>query len=175
MSVAEGSLLGMTKPIWFSYLLFEMSGIGLLYQLQSTSMPCSFLPYYDEHFVVPIKHRPRSALEYFSAMLVSLLWTLAFTFCKLMGFSCTSSMSFCYHQYSCDGSESTISYSLLLTGFFFSFWMNTPCMWGVLMTSRTDIAIFLFLLTGGRTDIDSLITWIAQLVSSALFMSRLNL
>lgn len=30
-------------------------------------------------------------------------------------------MSFCYHQYSCDGSESTISYSLLLTGFFFFF------------------------------------------------------
>lgn len=43
MSVAEGSFWGMAKLIWFSYLSYQMSGIGLLYQLQSMTMSCRFL------------------------------------------------------------------------------------------------------------------------------------
>lgn len=74
MLVAEGTSWGITKPIWFNYLSYQMSGIGLPYRLRCTSMPCRFLHHWDGRFTVPVKHSPISALESISMeMITSLL------------------------------------------------------------------------------------------------------
>lgn len=62
-SSASSCIWGITKLIWFSYLSYQTSGIWLLYQLQSISMPCIFLPHWDGHFIVSAKCSPSSVLE----------------------------------------------------------------------------------------------------------------
>lgn len=151
MPVAEGTIRGITKPIWFSYLSYQTSGIGLLYQLQSTSKPCSFLHHWDGHFIVPIKHSPSSALESIS---VTCWQHLCFEHCPSpfidsADFPCMSTMTFCKQQNRCGGSEPNFSFSLLLIGFV-TFWSNILFVKAVLMTSRTDFIIYLSLLIGGK-------------------------
>lgn len=151
MPVAEATIWGITKPIWFSYLSYQMSGIGLLYPLQSMSMLCSFLHHWDGCFIAPIKHTPSSALESISER----CWQhLCFEhqplpFINPADFPCMSNMTFCKHQCSCGGSEPNFSFSLLLIGFV-TFWRNISFIKVVLMTSKTDTTIFLSLLIGGK-------------------------
>lgn len=112
---------------------------------------------------MPIKHSPSSAIECISERCWQHLcfehWPLPFI--GSSDFPCMASMTFWKYQYSCHASELNFSFSLLLLGFV-NFWRNISFIKAALITSKTDIMLFLSLLIVDK-GVCFLITHIAVL------------